>query len=176
MKAPAPRRPGSSPRRSCRRFLTRARSAQASQLHVKLQGKNTIYNIIDHPKQNLLFYPHFESIIKSPTNDHIKPNDKFNINLTNKKVIQLYNDLYKYNKNIHYDSNDKYINLLLTQFEKVSPRYTNNMLFKCVRNINKLLNKINNKDLLLELDQNIQFYTSTEYVQLITKSCLKLNK
>lgn len=211
----------------CEKFIF----ASNPYLQVNLQGKNTIYDIdLDN---NILFHPHFESIIKSiniytknelkeknkelyklqeemlknkqenklenkkkikeykekahildnkifAMNQPLKKNPDFNINLTNKKVIQLYNDLYKYNKNIYYKLKDsykyKYINLLLTQFEKVSPRYTNNMLFKCVRNINKLLNKINNTDLLPELDQNIQFYTSTEYVQLITKSCLKLNK
>ena len=125
-----------------------------------------IYNIDQN--KNLLFHPYFESIIKSSKKNQIQPNNKFNINLTNKKVIQLYNDLYKYNKNIHYKLNDKPINLLLTQFEKVSPRYTNNMLFKCVRNINKLLNKINSKNFLTDLYNNIQFYTSIKYVKLIT--------
>lgn len=155
----------------CEKFIF----ASNPYLQVNLQGKNTIYDI--EQNENILFHPHFESIIKSSTKNQIELKLDFNINLTNKKVIQLYNDLYKYNKNIHYNSNDKYINLLLTQFEKVSPRYTNNMLFKCVRNIYKLLNKINDITTFKEeLEKNIQFYTSTKYVKLITESCLKLNK
>ena len=48
------------------------------------------------------------------------------------------------------------------------------MLFKCVRNINKLLNKINETQTFMkELEQNIKFYTSIKYVELITDSCLK---
>tara|TARA_Y100000389_G_scaffold195772_1_gene227676 strand:- start:1147 stop:2376 length:1230 start_codon:yes stop_codon:yes gene_type:complete len=159
----------------CEKFIF----ASNLELQVKLKHENPIYNI--NLNNNILFHPHFESIIKSLQNkDNIKQENEFNINLKNKKVIQLYNDLYKYNKNIHYelkDRNTKYINLLLTQFEKVSPRYTNNMLFKCVRNIYKLLNKINNYSIFMkDLEKNIQFYTSTKYVKLITDNIINDTK